>query len=371
MRIAYVCHHARPNYEDAWLSRLPVEHVTFITTDKNPPKNPHPNVTYRTVSFTETGWENYFFASTAKRVFYHDFEQYLEDIDVVIVLEVFSSLSRQFVEYCRRVHKPVVVLVYELISEHPIYKIPRYRGNTRYTLRNADHFIAISKAAKKHLEDLGADPTKVTVVYPGIRLDQFQPDRKKRIDTDIMFLGLLGPHKGIDLVMNVYERLIPDFPDLRLTIVGKGGWHDQVVAFTQKFPQVTYFEAVPNPEVPALLNKHGIYMLPARDTKKLGMRIGAEQFAFSVVEAMACGLAIVTSHVGALPEVVTEQNVVCPQGDAEVLYKETYALLKNAPGLKKLSIYNEKLSKERYDISKQAQQLANVLSSLVKGNPKE
>lgn len=361
MKIAYVCHHKRPNYEYAWFAALPVEKVRFITTE-DVPASKDPKIEHCKVEYEEKGWENKLFASTARRVFYRNFEQYLQDVDVVVVLEIFSSLSKQFVEYCNSINKPVVVLVYELIGEHPIYRIPRYRSNTQYVLKHANHFVNVSQMAAIHTERLGAPAEKNSVVYPGIDLSIFTPGSINRQPPSLMFVGKLELHKGIDQVLDIYPRLVQDFPDLPLTIVGSGSWKPQVEALAQKFPNITYHERIPNHELPQLLTARSVYILPSRDTRRLGMRIGAEQFGFSIVEAMACGLACVTTTCGALPEIATDNNIICAQDNTNDLYEKTKSLLQDPDKIMAIGKRNVTIVQEKYDLTKQAAALAATLA---------
>ncbi|HUD10929.1 MAG TPA: glycosyltransferase family 4 protein [Candidatus Saccharimonadia bacterium] len=367
MKIAYVCHHGRPIYghEQAWFAAMPVDAVRLITTQAPPSDTGDGKVEYCQVPY-RVAKGRLFSDSTALRVNYYDFERLLDDIDVVVVLEVFSSLSRQFVAYCNKIGKPVAVLVYELIENHPIYYIPGYRANAHFVLRHADAFIAVSHAAAKHLDKLGAPKNKVRVLYPGVDVKKFSPDRSHRGDRSIIFVGpKLGPHKGVDLVIDTYRRIVRDIPDLNLTIVGEGGLEDEVKQLVTDYPGVEYLKPVPNSEIPALLNRHAVFILPARDNKRFGIRIGAEQFGFSVVEAMACGLAIVTSNTGALAEIVTSKNIICPQGDADSLYRQTAQLLDDPKRIHEIGNYNYHLAAERYNISDQGAALAQALAELI------
>lgn len=369
MKIAYICHHGRRNYEYDWFAAMPVEKVVFVTTDASETST-DPKIEYRHVDYELKGWENKLIASakdasTTPRVFYKDIEKIVDEVDAVYVLEVFSSLSRQFVEYCRKVGKPVIVLVYELIAEHPIYKIPRYSFNTRYVIKHADQFVTVSEAAGKHLRKLGADPQKISVIYPGIDLNIFKASRAKRKDIGLVFVGKLAPHKGIDQVVAIYPRLAQEFPGLPLTIVGDGAWQPQVEELVRQFPDsVSFTKRIPHNDLPQTLNKFGVYIMPARDTRRMGFRIGAEQFGFSIVEAMACGLAAITTECGALPEIVTDKNVVVAQDDTEALYRETSKLLHDSKRVKALGAYNEQLTRDRYNITTQAKALADVASRL-------
>ncbi len=365
MKVAYVMHHGRPVYghELAWFAAMPSQQVKLLTTQEAPGPAGD-NLEYCRVEYREPKGR-LFSDSTARRVTYYNFEQYLEDVDVIVVLEVFSSLSRQFVEYGRKVHKPVVVLVYELIDNHPIYRIPGYRANTKYVLTRADAFIAVSHTAATHLEKLGALRNKITVVYPGVDTELFHPNTDGRDDTGLVFIGpRLGPHKGMDLVIGLYRDLVREFPHLRLTIVGQGGLEDEINRLAAEHPGVTLLKPLPNAEIPALLNRRGIFIQPARDTRRFGLRVGAEQFGFSIVEAMACGLAIITSDCGALAEIVTAANVVCPQGSAKVLLAKTRSLLQDTNHLRELGRANRNLALERYSLPTQGAALACALNGL-------
>jgi len=90
------------------------------------------------VNFKENKLLNKLFHSTASIVRYKDFEKYLVDVDIIIVLEVFSSLSKQFVKYARKTNKKCFVIVYELIPNHLIYKIPIFKINTSIVKKYAD-----------------------------------------------------------------------------------------------------------------------------------------------------------------------------------------------------------------------------------------
>jgi glycosyltransferase involved in cell wall biosynthesis len=371
MNVAYICHHGRPNYEQAWFAAMPVEKVKFITTAEPVNKLDDPNVEYCVVPYELKGWENRVFvspkdASTTPRVFYKDFEQYLEDVDVVVVLEVFSSLAKQFIEYCHSVNKPVVVLVYELLDKHPIYYVPRYSWNKRYVLKHADHFVTVSHASARHLEKLGAPTDKISPIYPGIDMQNFVADRTNRDNRSLMFVGKLERHKGIDQTIAIYRRLLPDFPGLKLSIAGSGRWEPEVEALAAEYPGLVRFDKfLPHAELVKIINQHGVYIMPARDTKRYGIQIGAEQFGFSIVEAMACGLAAVTTNCGALAEIVTDKNIVCKQDDNDELYQRVHELLSSPERLTELSTYNEQLAKERYDIRKQASAFAELLQEVV------
>lgn len=366
MKIAYISHHKRPCYEYNWLSKLDFEKIKFIDADfSSYPKNPPENIEYCNVNYRENHFLNKFFHSTASIVYYKDFEKYLEDVDVVIVLEIFSSLSKQFVKYCKKHNKKVIVLVYELIVNHPLYSMPTHILNKRYCLKNSDLFVCISKAAKEHLITLGAETSKVKVVYPGINLDIFKPEYSRRDNNRIIFVGGLGFHKGIDLILSLYTKLVSLFPNQEMWIIGDGPYKKKVIELSEQYPNFKYFGRIDNNKLPDYLNLCDIYILPCRDSYKFGQRIGSEQFGFSLVEAMACGLIVISTKCGAIPEIITENNIICEQNNFDELYYRTVALINNEEIFANNAKINVQIVKERYDLRKQSLMLTEIINELI------
>src|SRR2546421_5453979 len=107
MKIAFVAHAGRSAYELDWLSAMPVEEVRILDADFGRyPQPPAAPIRYCEVR----SWDARLLGSTARLVHYRDFERYIDDVDVIVVLELFSSLSYQFVRYGNAHSIPVVVL---------------------------------------------------------------------------------------------------------------------------------------------------------------------------------------------------------------------------------------------------------------------
>lgn len=359
MKVAYISHHSRPCYELEWFSLLPVEELRILDTDFGGyNRSESTKLKYCQVEYRENKSLNRLFHSTAAHVTYTGYEKYLEDVDVIIVLETFSSLSRQFVEYARCKGKKIWVLVYELIPNHPIYSIPPYRFYTKYVTQRADGFICVSERAKQHLVKQGVAGDRCHVVYPGIDISQFSPPKKRRTGhaKKVLFLAKIAPHKGIGIFLEVARR----HPEHSFTVAGDGPQKDEVVAAAAALPNLTYVGRIAHPDVPNLLREHDIYIMPAVDSYRWGRKMGSEQFGFSLVEAMACGLAVVTTDCGAIGEIVTERNFVVPQHDGSAINEALDRLLKDDQLLQHIQQDNPEIVRDRYDIHQQAQKVAEL-----------
>lgn len=358
MKVAYISHHRRPCYELDWLSRLPIEELRIIDGDfSSYPKVHLSHVKYCPATYSEVPS----FGSTAHLVRYKNYKKYIDDIDLVIVLEAYSSLSNQFISYCRKINKPVIVLVYELIANNPIYKLPPYSLYAKNSIQNATGFICVTELAKIHLLKLGADKLKISVVYPGINISLFKPSVYPQSKKGAIFVGKLEKHKGIDILIKSYEQVIKPYAGRHLTIVGNGSFRKEVEELSKK-EKVTYLPFVENKQLPLLLSQNEVFVLPARDTYRLGQKIGAEQFCFAIAEAMACGLKIVSTDCGAIPEVAGKNNFICSQNNIAEFSKYVESALSDKNS--SLSLENSMFAKSRYNEDQQAYKLHTELERL-------
>ncbi len=100
---------------------------------------------------------------------------------------------------------------------------PRVARHSRY--------VTVSEATRSELVDLGVDAERITVVHNG------SPEvgdvvSAPRSDTpELVVLGRLVPHKRVELAMDALRDLVARFPDLRLTVVGEGWWHDTLAEY--------------------------------------------------------------------------------------------------------------------------------------------
>lgn len=364
MKVAYVAHPGRPCYELEWLGALPAKEVRILDVDFQ--RYPHPP--QRPIRYCKVdGWASHFFGSTARLARYQRFQVYVDDVDVVFVLEAFSSVSHQFVRYCGSRAIPVAVLTYELLSRHPIYRLFPFSHFTRATLAGASVFVCITQAAKRHLIALGADPSALVVVSPGIDTTRFLPATDPRATGGVIFVGRLEKHKGIDIVLETFDSVIRPHEERHMTIVGEGSGRRAIERVAAQSRNLRFFPNVPHIDMPRLYNRHAVFALPARDTVRAGWTVGAEQFGFALVEAMACGLSVVTSECGAIPEVVGSHNSVCSQADLHQFSSRVESALSQAQG-PEIAQANRLHACKYYELRTQADRLYECLRKISGGS---
>lgn len=171
----------------------------------------------------------------------------------------------------------------------------------RIRRRQILHMIAAAKAVttrSQALKDLlvshGADPGKISVLYNGVDPALFHPNRLEQQASPprLVYVGRLSAEKGVaDMLAGVAQLSSPP----PIVIIGDG---PQRAALQRQAPFATFLGAKRNDEIAPLLRANDIICLPSH----------MEGVPNAALEAFACGLPVVATRIGGLPEIVTAET---------------------------------------------------------------
>ncbi|GAB4468873.1 MAG: glycosyltransferase family 4 protein [Burkholderiaceae bacterium] len=204
---------------------------------------------------------------------------------------------------------------------------PALRRRMRRALQVAERVFSVSDSLRRLAIDLGARPERTRVVGNGVDLRQFNPiprdEARERLGLPasakvLVSVGGLVERKGFHRVIECLPALRERFGDVHYLIVGgpspEGDWTERLKALVAQLGLQTCVHLL-GPVSPADLR----VPLSAADVFALATR--NEGWANVFLEAMACGLPIVTTQVGGNAEVVCrpELGIVVPFGDHDAL----------------------------------------------------
>jgi teichuronic acid biosynthesis glycosyltransferase TuaC len=196
-----------------------------------------------------------------------------------------------------------------------------------WAVRAADRVITVSDALRGVAIELGADPARVDVVGNGIDLDKFHPlaqaEARARLalpaDAQVMVsVGTLTERKGFHRVIDCLPELLKRHPRLHYLVVGgagpEGDWSERLRAQVDRHglaDRVHFLGRCAPEDLKRPLSAADLFVLAT----------SYEGWANVFLEAMACGLPVVTTRVGGNEQVVKSDDLglLVPFGDQAAL----------------------------------------------------
>ena len=208
---------------------------------------------------------------------------------------------------------------------------PRHRLVVRLALarvrRKADLVVVPSHAVKRDVvRRVGLPEDRVVVTHEGCE-PRFRPVRSERALRDVaaryglppryvLAVGTLEPRKNLTTLLEAFARLRRDGAvdaDLRLVLAGARGWLDEPIFATVRSlgleDAVRFTGFVVDDDLPAVYSGAALFVFPSLH----------EGFGLPLLEAMACGVPVVTSNVSSMPEVAGDAATLVDPRDGEGL----------------------------------------------------
>jgi len=207
---------------------------------------------------------------------------------------------------------------------HLLYKRLFFRTMMRLATYHADALIAISHSTRADmLKILHASPDKIRVIHYGLA-SHFQPVSDTRVldafcqqyhlpRPFILYVGNLEPRKNLPILVRAFARLVHNGVPHSLVLAGTRGWNDNAI-FTAieelgLNARILFPGYIPQSELPILYSAADLFVYPSL----------YEGFGLPVLEAMACGVPVITSAVSSMPEVTGDAGILLAPGDVDAL----------------------------------------------------
>jgi len=155
------------------------------------------------------------------------------------------------------------------------------------------------------------------VFNPGIKPEDVRRVRERYaiVDDYILYLSTLKPSKNVEGLLEAFGRVKQEFPDLKLVVAGKKGWlYENIFERVKKLhleKDVLFTDFIPEEDKAPLIKGARLFVLPSF----------WEGFGLDPLNAMACGVPVVVSDVGSLPEVVGKVGVLVDPNNHQSIAK--------------------------------------------------
>ena len=216
-------------------------------------------------------------------------------------------------------------------------------------ISNADQIITVSAALRALAIEQGVDPTRVQVIGNGVDLAKFtavpRMDARRQLDLPddaevLVSVGTLVERKGFHRVIECLPKLLPAHPRLHFVVVGGAGPEGDMAARLQSQvrtlrleDRVHFMGPLPSDRLKVPLSAANVFVLAT----------SYEGWANVFLEAMACGLPVVTTDVGGNAQVVNDRSLgrIVPFGDSQRLQEAIHEALCTAWDRQSIRAYAE------------------------------
>jgi len=211
--------------------------------------------------------------------------------------------------------------------------------------RKADHVGVLCCGLKEDLIKRGISPKKITVVYNGVDVEDFnacEPDAEylKAWDLNgkkvIGFIGSFYRYEGLDLLINAFSQISTTMPDAMLLLVGGGEVERELKDQVQRLnltDKVIIPGRISHDRIPGVYALIDLMVYP-----RYSMRLTELVTPLKPLEAMAMGKALIASDVGGHKELIKHEQTgfLFPAGNVSALAESLECLLKDGTLRKKL-----------------------------------
>ena len=239
--------------------------------------------------------------------------------------------------------KPLVITNHGLISQ----TVPEWISGiytptiAKWTFQSADKILCYAEEEKDRLLELGIKADKIVVIHNGVNTDVFSPGEKTSSVRQLLWVGRFAPGKGLEYLIDSFQVLLKEYPDLKLLMVGVGPVREDIWKKVEDMgltTSVSIKDSIPNSEISKTYRDSSIFVLPSIN----------EGVPRSILEAMACGIPVVCTDLPQLLKVVSGCGLMVPVKDAQALSEAIGRILSDPEYAKELGAHGREKAVKEY-----------------------
>ena len=244
-----------------------------------------------------------------------------EGIEIVHTHQATSVMSNESVVYASALGLPSVFTDHSLFQFDDLAGVVLNRVLETTLGGTLNAAICVSHACRDNLIlRAKLDPNKIDVIPNAVDPSKFTPvpeterqtsvTEKKRIK--VVVVSRLVYRKGVDLLVGIIPKICDLLPQVDFIVGGDGNKLlnlQEMVEREHLQDRVTFLGAVPHKDVASVLRQGHVFLNCSL----------TESFCIAILEAASCGLLVVSTNVGGVPEVLEPDMIVLCDPNVEAL----------------------------------------------------
>ena len=268
--------------------------------------------------------------------------------------------------FAKKIYKtPYISTIYG----EEVYLSKRYKleFSLRNFVNNSSKSIAISKATLNSCIDIGLKKEELEIIPFGVDTDFYRPLKilKNENIFQILAVGYLIERKGFEYLIKATKEVLNEHHNIQLTIVGSGPLEEKLKNIIKELKlesNAKIMQNVSDDELLQLYNSSDLFVLPSI----VDSQGNTEGLGVVLLEAMACGLPVVGSNIGGIPDIIqdNETGLLVPEKDITELSNTILNLIENEDLRNKLAVNGHNRVKEKFSWEKLAKDYIDVYNNI-------
>lgn len=226
--------------------------------------------------------------------------------------------------------------------------LPRsLRHGFRLGILRADRIVTLGKSWEEFLcRDIGVDREKVVTIYNAVPIPDVARQTEPDVRCRLLFLGRLEERKGADRFLHALRSLEVEGLDWTAVMAGDGqiDRYRELAEDLNLMRRVRFTGWLDRDAVAGLMRASDVLVLPSLN----------EGLPMAILESMAHGLAVITTPVGAIPDVIhdEETGLLVPPGDSHALATALRRIISDRELRLRLGRNARKLAESEFDVAR-------------------
>lgn len=271
---------------------------------------------------------------------------------------------------------PLLVITLEnrpLTEKHGVVGSWLLRAVLRPVFNRARLIICVNEGAQRNVLSVGSYAGKIRkMMYGtwGVDLNEFSPQRDGR-EPDwgagplLLFVGRLHPEKGVFDLLEAFAIVKEKIPSVKMVLVGDGPARpqiEQLLNIRRWASCVFLVGTVKNRDLPAYFRAADVFVAPSITTRKW-----EEQVGMTNIQAMACGVPVVSTLSGAIPEYVPDglAGILVPERSPRALADALLSLLADPELRRRMGEAGRAYAVAYYDARRNVQMAEEVILQIL------
>ena len=261
-----------------------------------------------------------------------------------------AVLARQILQQ-DGIHVPVVTTLHGT-DITIVGRDPSFSPVVAYSTEQSDGVTAVSEFLKKETFDHFKLNKEIAVIPNFIDTEQYRPGHNGELKQElcpkrekiVVHVSNFRPVKNVAHVVTVFKKLLDRGLNLKLLLVGDGPDRVSSEHLARRLDICEHVTFMGKQEaVEDILSISDLFLMPS----------GSETFGLAALEAMACGVPVIASNIGGLPELIEngKNGFLCELGDLDDFTDKAYQLLSDADLHHQFSLAARETAISKFDIT--------------------